>query len=101
MIHVIASIRVKKGRISEFLEIFRSNVPHVRKEKGCFDYFPTTDIDAGLPPQKLDPNVVTVIEKWENVQSLQDHLKTPHMLAYREKTKDIVEDISLKALKEA
>jgi quinol monooxygenase YgiN len=49
----------------------------------------------------LDENVVTIIEKWESLEALRDHLKAPHMLAYQEKVKDIVEDRSLKVLEEA
>jgi quinol monooxygenase YgiN len=101
MINVIASIHVKPGRLSEFLEIFESNVPHVREERGCIEYFPTVDIDAGLPPQSLDENVVTIIEKWGSLEALRDHLNAPHMLAYKEKIEDIVEDVSLKVLQEA
>ncbi len=101
MINVIASIRVKTGSLSDFLEIFKSIMPKVRGEKGCIDYFPAVDIDAKLPPQILDENVVTIIEKWENLQALRDHLEAPHMLAYREKVKSIVEGLSLKVLREA
>jgi quinol monooxygenase YgiN len=101
MVNVIASIRVKAGRVSEFLEIFKSNVPSVTQERGCIEYFPAVDIDADLPPQSLDENVVTIIEKWESLDALRDHLKTPHMLAYKENVKDIVEEVSLKVLKEA
>jgi quinol monooxygenase YgiN len=101
MINVIASICVKTGRLSDFLEIFKSNVPSVREERGCIEYFPAVDIDADLPPQKLDENVVTIIEKWENLEALRDHLNAPHMLAYKEKVKNIVEDVSLKVLQEA
>ncbi len=101
MINVIASIRVKAGKRSEFLEIFKSNVPKVRAEKGCIEYFPTVDVDSGLPPQSLDENVVTIIEKWESLEALRDHLVAPHMLAYKGKVKDIVEGLSLKVLREA
>ena len=101
MISVIASIRVKADRLSQFIEIIKSNLPEVRKEKGCIEYFPAIDIDSGLPVQKLDKNVVTMMEKWESVEALRAHLKTPHMLAYREKIKDIVEDLSIKVLREA
>ena len=101
MINVIASIRVKPGRLSEFLEIFKSNVPSVREEMGCIEYFPAVDIDADLPPQSLDGNVVTIIEKWESPETLRDHLNAPHMLAYKEKVKDMVEGVSIKVLQEA
>ena len=101
MISVIASIRVKGDRLSQFVEILRANVPKVREESGCIEYFPAIDIDSGLPVQKLDKNVVTIIEKWESVEALRAHLKTPHMLAYREMVKDIVEELSIKVLKGA
>jgi len=101
MIYVIASIHVKKGRLQDFIEVFKSNVPDVRKERGCIQYSPTVDINADLPPQILDENVVTVIECWESLDALRDHLATPHMLAYREKVKGIVEDTSIKVLQEA
>lgn len=101
MITVLASIRVKAGKTPDFLEIFNDNVPNVREEKGCVEYFPAVDIDAGLPGQSLDPNLVTVIEKWESIEDLRRHAGAPHMLAYREKVKDMVEDVSLRVLQEA
>lgn len=101
MINVIASIRIKEGRVPDFLEIFKANVPNVLAEKGCMEYFPAVDIDAGLPPQTLDGNLVTIIEKWEDLESLKVHLVAPHMLAYREKVKDMVVDLSLRVLQEA
>ena len=100
MINVIASIRVKAGMLSEFVEIFKANLLSVREERGCIEYFPTVDINADLPPQSMDENVVTIIEKWESLDALRDHLKAPHMLSYKEKVKDMVEDLSLKVLQE-
>ncbi len=101
MIHVIASIRVKAGKVSEFLEVFKSNIPDVKKEKGCIEYFPAVDVVTDLPPQRLDENLVTIIEKWESLEALGDHLEAPHMLAYRQRVGDIVEKVSLKVLTEA
>jgi quinol monooxygenase YgiN len=101
MINVIASIHIKDGRLPEFVEIFKSNIPNVLEEKGCIEYVPTVDVPAGLPPQELNNNVVTIIEKWGSLEDLQAHLSSPHMLAYREKVKDLVEKMSLKILGEA
>jgi quinol monooxygenase YgiN len=101
MINVLASIRVKTGMLTQFLSIFKANIPKVRAEKGCIEYLPTLDIDSKLPPQEFDQNVVTIIEKWESLEALQDHLKTPHMREYRNAVKNIVEDLSLKVLTEA
>lgn len=100
MINVIASIQIKESRSTEFVEIFKSNMPHVLKEEGCIEYVPTMDVMADLPPQELNENVVTVIEKWRSLEDLKAHLVAPHMLAYREKVKHLVEKISLKVLEE-
>jgi quinol monooxygenase YgiN len=101
MVYVLASIRVKPGRRSDFIKVFKANMPAVRAEKGCIGYFPAVDIDAKLSRQVLDENIVTIIEKWENLEALHDHLNAPHMLAYREKVKDLVESSTLKILQEA
>ena len=53
MIHVIASISVKKGCLAEFIEVFKANVPNVLREQGCVEYVPTIDVATGLPPQAL------------------------------------------------
>ena len=101
MINVIASIHIKEGRVSEFVEIFKANVPKVLKEKGCVEYVPTIDFPTGAPTQELNDNVVTIIEKWDSLADLQAHMTAPHMLAYKEKVKDIVAKVSLKVLTEA
>jgi quinol monooxygenase YgiN len=103
MIHVIASLRINDGKLGEFLQLFKTLATIVRQEKGCHQYLLTIDVeDTGVPPQLLERNVVTFIEKWESVEALQAHMQTPHMLAQAEKEKGIVEGmIALKILKEA
>ena len=101
MLNVIASIRIKEGRVSEFVEIFKANVPNVLAENGCIEYMPTVDLPTDMPPQEKDGNVVTIIEKWESLEALQAHNSAPHMNAYRERVKDIVEGVSIKVLQEA
>ena len=101
MINVLASIQIKEGQLSKFIGIFKSNIPNVLEEKGCIEYVPTVDTPTGLPPQELDKNSVTIIEKWNTLEDLQAHLTAPHMLAYKEEVKDLVEKLSLKILKEA
>lgn len=101
MISVIASVHVKAGKISEFLDIFKAIMPEVRKEKGCIEYFPAVDVDTKLPPQILDENVVTIIEKWANLKALRDHLGAPHMVIYRKRISYMLEGVTLKVLQEA
>ena len=101
MISVLASILLHEGQRAPFLEIFNANVPKVRQESGCIEYFPAVDIDAGLPVQHLEENMVTVIEKWQSLEALKAHLATPHMVEYKEKVKTMVKDLSLKVLQTA
>jgi quinol monooxygenase YgiN len=60
---------------------------------------PLTSLQA-CPPQELNINGVTIIEKWDSLEDLKAHLSAPHMLAYREKTKHLVDKMSVKVLKE-
>lgn len=100
MVHVIATIQVKKGCLTEFIEIFKSNIPAVLKEEGCIEYRLAVDLLPGIPRQKMDENSATVIEKWDDIETLKAHLATPHMTAYRERAKELVEESSIKILKE-
>ncbi len=98
MINVIASIHIKENRKQEFIEIFKSNIPKVLNEKGCVEYVPTIDFLTNLHPQEVNENVVTIIEKWSSFEDLQAHLAAPHMIAYKDKVKDLIEKVSLKIL---
>jgi quinol monooxygenase YgiN len=99
MIHVIATIHVKPGTREKYLEILKANVPAVLAEKGCIAYAPAVDVESGIPVQVgLRPDVITLVEAWESLLDLHAHLKAPHMLAYREKIKDIIEKISLQVM---
>lgn len=101
MIHVLASLQIKKGHVAEFIEIFKANVPNVIKERGCIAYAPTIDVASGLSVQALDPELVTIVEQWNSLDDLRAHLAAPHMLAYNERVKDIVVGKSLKVLQNA
>jgi quinol monooxygenase YgiN len=101
MIHVIASIQVKPGQLAPYLKILKENVPAVRAETGCIEYQPTVDAGSGLAPQRLEPDTVTMIEKWSTLDALKAHLAAPHMAAYREKVKTMVAGVTLKVLQDA
>ena len=101
MINVIASIRVQQGCVTEYIEIFKSNVPAVLAEQGCIEYAPTVDVETGLAAQNVDDAVVTIIEKWDTLEDLKAHIEAPHMLTFRERVEGLVEDVSLKILENA
>ena len=100
MISVIATIQLKNGSRTEFLKHFIANIPAVRAEVGCIEYFPAIDVATNIAIQATNTNDVVVIEKWESVSALNDHLAAPHMLAYQSAVKDLVENVSLRVLSE-
>jgi len=99
MIHVIATVELHEGKRDAFLAEFRKLVPLVRTEDGCLEYGPAVDIVTGVAAQgAVRDHVVTVVEKWENLESLKKHLQAPHMIAYRPKVKDFVRATKLQVL---
>jgi quinol monooxygenase YgiN len=99
MVHVIATIAVKQGKRSEFLEALHRNIPNVRAEAGCVAYTPATDIDSGIGAQEtLRDDTVVILEQWESLNHLHAHLQAPHMAAYREEVKDLVDGVTLQVL---
>ncbi|NIV98290.1 antibiotic biosynthesis monooxygenase [Candidatus Saccharibacteria bacterium] len=100
MIHVIATIELKPNCREAYLTVLKDNVPKVKAEAGCLAYEPALDIDSGLPVQgPVRENVVTVVvEAWESLEHLVAHLKTPHMLSYRDAVTDYVENVSVRVM---
>jgi len=43
--------------------------------------------------------VVTIIERWTDIEALKNHLKTSHMKTYREATKFVIKRIRVRILK--
>jgi quinol monooxygenase YgiN len=102
MIHVVATIELKPGTREAFLEEFRNVVPAVLAEHGAIEYGAAVDLSTKIERQvPLRDDVVTIIEKWEDVPSLKAHLVAPHMLAYRECIKDYVQGAQLQILQPA
>ena len=101
MIHVIASIRVKKGSLEEYAALFKANVPNVLAEDGCLQYTPCLDADTGWKAQEQDPRRITIVEQWASMDALQAHSRAPHMAEFRRIAGHLVEDVSLKVLETA
>ena len=100
MIHVIATIELRPNSRDDYLKILQNNVPAVKAEAGCLGYEPAVDIDSGLAFQNaVREDVVTIVEAWESLEHLVAHLKTPHMLAYRDAAARYVKQISVQVMK--
>ena len=102
MIYVIATIELAQGKRNDFLKRVQRLVPKVRAEKGCLEYGPAVDVSTGFKAQiPIRENVVTMMEKWEDLKSLEAHLSAPHMLEYREDVKGTVVGTKLQVLQPA
>ena len=102
MVHVVATIEVVNGKREAFLQEFHKLVPQVYAESGCHEYAPFLDEDTDIEAQGGSRgNVVTVLEKWRDVDSLKAHLQASHMSEFRERVKDLVQDVKLQILKQA
>ncbi len=100
MIHVIAVVETAEGKRDEYLRELHKGVPLTRAEEGCIEYGPAIDLETAFTAPVRE-NVVTIIEKWEDVHALQNHLKSPHMLEYRKRVKDLVKRITVNVLQNA
>ena len=101
MIIVIATIQCRPGCREDFLVEFHKIVPDVLMEYGCIEYGTTVDVTTDIGNQNTDEDRVTIVEKWESVDTLKAHLAAPHMLAYRPKVKAYVESSELRVLESA
>ena len=99
MIKVIATIEAEPGRRGAFLAEFEKIVPKVRAEQGCIEYAPWIDVETNIAAQPETRNdVVVIVEKWESLDDLENHLIAPHMLEYRKAVSGLVKNTSLQIL---
>jgi quinol monooxygenase YgiN len=99
MIYVIAEITLDESTRTEFLDIFGKLVPDVRAEHGCIEYGPAVDVTTGMKGLEAPrEDVVTIMEKWDSIEALKAHMKTPHMQKYQQDTKDYVRGKKIRIL---
>ncbi len=102
MICVVATIEVAEGRRAELLAEFHKVVPQVLEEEGCIEYGLMVDVPTNIGAQPaIRENAVVVLEKWESTETLERHLKAPHMAEYRERVKGLVVGTLLHVLQPA
>ena len=74
-------------------------MPHVRAERGCIEYGTAIDLATSIKgATTVREDAVTVVEKWESVAALEDHLAAPHMLKHRDCVRDLVADVEIRVL---
>lgn len=55
---------------------------HTRSERGCVEYTPLRSLE--------DEDLIVIVERWEDRKSLDAHLSSPEMTAYRQATAQFV-----------
>jgi quinol monooxygenase YgiN len=70
MIIVTAMMNVKPGKKDAFILDAKELVVTTRQEKGCISY----DLLASTE----DEDLLVMLEKWENIESLNAHMETDH-----------------------
>jgi quinol monooxygenase YgiN len=76
MIYVLATIKAAPGKAAELIAAAQPCIAATRLEDGCISYDYVQDT--------ANPDIVIVIERWTNRESLEAHLHTPHLKEWRE-----------------
>jgi quinol monooxygenase YgiN len=74
MIIVEGFARFAAGEMERLQQEMRAQIEASRAEPGCLEYSYSADV--------LDPDLMRIIEKWENWDALETHFKAPHMAVF-------------------
>jgi quinol monooxygenase YgiN len=84
VIVVTSTFKSVLGKRARVLDLARPCIEATRKEKGCMRY--------ELFISSEDDVTMQFIEEWTDLDSLRIHLKSSHLLAFKEQRKDFVEE---------
>jgi quinol monooxygenase YgiN len=83
MIYSIVTMMIKQGKMEAFLAECRKIRPLVLAEEGCLMYDYTREIATGSDRQEpIDPNRITLYEKWASTEALDIHSAMPYMTEF-------------------
>lgn len=72
MIKVIARSIIKENHLEDALHLYKLLVEETVKEQGCISYELFQALD--------NPNHLTLIEEWDDIEALEMHTQTPHFI---------------------
>ncbi|MGA8709587.1 MAG: antibiotic biosynthesis monooxygenase [Steroidobacteraceae bacterium] len=99
MIYVVATVMLQPQARERFLAEVARLRPEVLQEAGCIEYTPALDQPSGLSRQiELRTDVVTIVERWQDLAALTRHSSAKHMLSFRQRVADLVVSTSLQVL---
>jgi len=82
MIRVVAHLTSKPETIEETRQALEGFVDPTRSEEGCILYI--------LMQNNDDPTDFTFVEEWESDETLDAHLESPHISAFKERAADLL-----------
>ncbi len=82
MLTVVAVLEAKPGKEQELERTLMELVPPTRQEAGCINY--------DLHRSRDDSRMFMFYENWVDRKSLDAHLATPHLTAFKEKAADLL-----------
>lgn len=74
MLIVMAEVVTRAGTIDQVRDALKTMEIETRKESGCVTYAFSVDVS--------DPNKLRISERWESMDALKAHFKTPHMATF-------------------
>jgi quinol monooxygenase YgiN len=84
MIQIIANNYIKADKVEEFLKLAVGLVEETRaKDAGCIRYELVQDMK--------NPQIITMLEEWEDQESLKSHMNSPHFIEITGATADFAE----------
>ena len=99
MIHVVATINVVPGYREKVIAELIQIQPQVLDEDGCYLYTPLQDLKTDIPRQiEFRPDSVVLLEEWESIEHLKQHLETKHLKDYQDKVNEWVTGVNLQIL---
>lgn len=84
---IVANIKAKPDKLDFVKSELEKLAPPTRKESGCVQYDLHQDND--------DPTRFLYFENWDSRDLWQQHMQSQHLLDYRVKTEDAIEEFSL------
>ena len=74
MLIVAAEVSVEAGAVEKVRDALRTMETESRKEPGCQVYAFSVDVN--------DAGTIRIFERWDSMDALEAHFKTPHMGAF-------------------
>lgn len=81
MIVVTGHLRIAPEKLEAWRPHARRTLEATRREDGCLLYAYAEDV--------LDPGLIRIVERWRDWPSLEAHVTTPHVTAWRAALKEI------------